>query len=138
MRRGSENYIIGTNCTKPALDMFWIWTKGSDKKLMNIRTLQCMKRHKNGGNVTMEPCRKIFDRQKLKCEQHGSEMKIEWKRKNNQSHKYWVYLHLARKNTRSVLISNQGKPQLWSCNKTYSCETEERYKGKITTCFGHV
>ena len=41
----AKMFVVGANCTLPThdSDILWIWTETSDKQLMNIETLKCMK-----------------------------------------------------------------------------------------------
>ena len=131
LESGSNNLIIGTSClTSPTLDMLWIWTTtGTNKQLMNVKTLKCMQRQDEWEKVEMKQCKKTSDLQKIQCTKYTNNrnnirMKIRWS--GNR------FLHLPRWSPYYAVSVNFWS-QSWKSEKT-SCETSTAYNG-ITLCF---
>ena len=110
--------------------MLWIWTTtGTNKQLMNVKTLKCMQRQDEGEKVEMKQCKKTSDSQKIQCiaTRFFGTMKIGWS--GNR------FLHLSSLSPYYAVSvkSNFLWSQSWKSEKT-SCETSTAYNG-ITLCF---
>ena len=118
---GSSNnmYVIGTNCSSPTLDMFWIWT--GNEQLLNVKNLKCMERKNE--EVGMKQCEKGKKTQKIVC----TERKMEtWGTSNR-------FLHLTRSKSRVIFkrVQRNNVPQQWSSDKKTLCKTGTAYHGTV-------
>ena len=112
----SNNQVIGTNCSSPTIDMFWIWTSTANKQLMNVKNLKCMQR--TGNAVTIKQCNTKQNKQEMQCTEYGKGMKIGWTT---------GFLHLNQSKSRVEI--RDSVPQQWSGKKQTPCETSRAYNG---------
>ena len=131
--------VIGTSCSSPTIDMLWIWTNTQSTLLMNIQTLKCMSGNlPNGwqdkrrpGDVSMQPCQKDFNSQKIKCFFIGSlnQTIILWNKwvANDRDVISQRFLQLNNKN---YTVATIGGKQIWN-NKRPECGGTTTYMGKM-------
>ena len=119
-----DGSIIGAKCSSSTpVDMLWIWTGTRNRQLMNVKTLQCLKRPSRNSkkvHVFMTSCRKRYsDLQNMTC----TGGKLLWKQfalTNN------AYLHLRADN---YAISKRNTEQTWKSSKKLLCGPKISYTG---------
>ncbi len=144
LESSSRKYIIGTDCTSsPNPDMLWIWwTTSGNTRLMNVKTLQCMKRNRNDKDkVVIDQCKKAnAGWQNIQCTEKGSRMEIKWniweKNKWNTPKYKSRFLYLLSVDLyASAIFFSRGYQQwsrdLRSSSDESSCDAITAYNGIV-------
>ncbi|CAB4019591.1 Hypothetical predicted protein [Paramuricea clavata] len=129
LESSSSNYIIGTNCTAwPTVDMLWIQINANNKRLMNVKTLKCMKRSTNNKKVTINQCEKANTNwQRIRCTDNRDGMEIRW---NVGSKRRYLRLpNSAADGDANAISSSSNGNQRWRSKQGTTCIKSTAYKG---------
>ena len=144
LESNSNKYIIGTNCTSsPNPDMLWIWmwTVWGNKRLINVKTLQCMRRNTNDKDkVVIVQCKRAnAGWQNIRCTEKRSRMEIKWNIREKNKRNIWknkpprfLYLPTGDLHAISFTEGNQAwSRDLRSSSKQSSCDAITAYNGIV-------
>ena len=131
-----NDIITAGTCSSLTPETRWIWTQWP-KRLMNIKTLQCVEVADNGLSVTMKPCNFNSQKQTLLCSNNNDGIRLikNWNAKRSRK---TVYLKLSSSDdpVLSVIGVKRRDAQKWKRYPTNSgnlCDEITTYIGMCST-----